>query len=148
MLHQTFEGVEDEDLRRAIDDAMEPVAELAQVSKRLTALKPNQPAYRMDKDYASELTSRVRLIADRIDMSTNALLQLTSAELSRRARRGRGEPAKPTSRTLNDALSTAIGREADAEAVYRQAAVTLRQARRDRRGAEEAAFAYAAKGRR
>jgi hypothetical protein len=133
---------EDPDLAQAIKDLRPIVLELRERSKALSELPAHSPHRRPGEIHVADLTSRITVRAERLSMSTDALLVLINEDINRRARRGRGQPSIPTSRTLTDIASAALAREAVAHIDLTAAQAEMRDATAARIAAEEALTAY------
>ena len=70
-------------------------------------MRPDDPARQPLLSRQRALTSSVGLRAERIGYSPEGLLALINDALDNAARRGRGAPARPTSRTLLRSLTEA-----------------------------------------
>ncbi|MCH4893978.1 hypothetical protein GO308_12720 [Sphingomonas sp. SFZ2018-12] len=133
----------DPDIAQAIEDLRAVGAALRRNSALLLTLPEGSVEHRAERALVLELQSRIDLRAGRLGISGAALTELINDDLNDRARRGRGKPSRPTSRTLMDAVMNAQAREADAHRALSAAQIEVKAATEARRAAEEAYRVYA-----
>lgn len=136
MLHTEIEI--DPDLEQSLKDLLPVGAQLREQSRALADLKPGMPGYEPTRALVSDLVSRIDVRAQRHAMTGDALLVLINLRLNAAARRGRGEPAGITARTLDDQLTAAAMREQQAHLALSAAQIEMKAATAGRIAAQEA----------
>lgn len=133
----------DPDIAQAIVDLREVGDELRRRSATLLRLPEQSGDARLERSAVIDLQSRIDLRAERLGISGAALTALINDDLNDRARRGRGAPSRPTSRTLMDEVTNAQAREADAHRALSAAQIEVKASTAARLAAEEAYRVYA-----
>lgn len=147
MLHEPITADADPDLLQAVEDLLETGAELRQVNEYLKRCAKGGRDYIALRHQQAQLTDIIALRAEgRLQMSAEALTICINDELNRRARRGRGQPSRPSARTLLDAVTAAQAKELDARRALKAASAEFTAARAARRAAEEAYQVYGTQG--
>ncbi|CAN5573756.1 hypothetical protein BH10PSE14_BH10PSE14_06360 [soil metagenome] len=136
MLHPDIQI--DADLEQTITDLLPVAAELREQSRTIIDLEPGRPGYLPTQAMITDLVQRIALRAERHDLTADALLVLLNMRLNEKARRGRGEPAGITARTLDDALTSAAVREERALLALSAAQIEMRAATAARIAAQQA----------
>jgi hypothetical protein len=140
-----FEAIEaDPDVEQAVVDFLSVGAEIRTRSAALLKLPEFGTNRLREERHVADLVSRIATRADRLNLSSDALLVLINDRLNEKVRRGRGAPARPTIRTLMDGLAVAIALQHDADRSVEAALRHLRETTAARRAAEEAYAAYGA----
>jgi hypothetical protein len=112
----------DPDIEQAISDFLPFAAEIRDRSARVQKLKPGSDARRAEAGQIRHLMNDIETRAMRIGITGEALMVLLNDALDARARRGRGAPARPTSRSL---LTNLLNAEKAAEAEVSRCASAL-----------------------
>jgi hypothetical protein len=111
----------DPDIEQAISDFLPFAAEIRDRSARVQKLKPGSDARRAEAGQIRHLMNDIETRAMRIGITGEALMVLLNDALDARARRGRGAPARPTSRSLLTNLLNAEAALAAAQAAEKAA---------------------------
>lgn len=107
MLHDTL--TPDPDVEQAIQDFLPVAAEIRERSGRLLKLAPDSDQRRAESQFIRQQMNDIGTRASRLGLVTDALMVLLNDALDAKARRGRGAPARPSSRSL---LSNLLNAEA------------------------------------
>ncbi|MGN6121689.1 MAG: hypothetical protein ACTHOJ_01905 [Sphingomonas oligoaromativorans] len=132
----------DPDIEQAIDDLWEVAGSIREWTASLVRHRDGSWERKRIEQRIRDYYSRIELRAERIaTISAPALLELINARITAKSRRGRGEPARVTSRVLRDRLIEKIAEETSARRMLAEAQERFTSATAARVAAEEACAA-------
>lgn len=128
----------DPDIQQAVEFFVDIVGEIRARSAAKARLKPDSPQWVAEGKQIDSLNEQVSLREFRLGLSKGTLIALCTHIINVKARRGRGEPSRPTVRTLMDEVTFASSRESTALRELERAKAGAVEATRLRIAAEEA----------
>lgn len=134
--------IEDPDVRQAVEDFRDTIAQVRALSAEAIQLRADSPTRRSIQNDVQRLMGDVGLRASRLHLSTDALVALINDDLDSRARRGRAAPVRVTTRTLMRDLNDAQAREETARLQLSAANIEMKAATDARVAAEQRLNAY------
>lgn len=134
--------IEDPDVRQAIEHFRDTVLRIRKLSAEAVQLRADSPVRRSIENDVQRLVGEVALRADRLQLTTDALIALINDDLDSKARRGGPPPKRVTNRTLMRDLNDAQAREETARLQLSAANIELKAATAARIAAEERLNTY------